>query len=61
VNRNVFKYLGEGTKLFAVVLLFFFIGDTIDNKLETKYFALVFSFSAIASLLFYLVRKVSSD
>ena len=61
MKQNVFKYLGEGTKLFSVVLFFFLIGDLVDNQFETKYCALFFSLIAIASLLFYLVRKVSSD
>ena len=58
MKKNIYKFLGTGFEICAMVFLCFFIGFLIDEKIGTEYYVIVLSFLGIVYSLFTLYRKV---
>ena len=58
MKKNIYKFLGTGLEICAMVFLCFFIGFLVDKKLGTEYYVIVLSFFGIVYSLFTLYRKV---
>ena len=58
MKKNIYQFIGAGIEMCIIVLLCFFIGFKIDQKMGTKYYIIVLSFLGIVFSLFALYRKV---
>tara|TARA_B100001758_G_C18396482_1_gene606259 strand:+ start:1497 stop:1682 length:186 start_codon:yes stop_codon:yes gene_type:complete len=58
MKKHIYKFIGVGIEMCAIVFLFFFIGFKIDQKMGTGYYIILLSFLGIVCSLFALYRKV---
>ena len=58
MNKNIYKFIGVGFELSAIVFLCFFMGLKIDQKLQKNYYTIILSFLGILYALIALYKKV---
>tara|TARA_B100000427_G_C14996918_1_gene372193 strand:- start:81 stop:266 length:186 start_codon:yes stop_codon:yes gene_type:complete len=58
MNKNIYRFIGVGFEICAIVIFCFFIGLEIDQKLQKNYYTLILSFLGILYALITLYKKV---